>query len=169
MLPGPLVGEVGQFLAAGRPNLLPRSEAADKRYKNPDNDRRGPWKTSDLSARNPYSLGTYPVTTPSGRVITGPPRGRYWAVSKDKLEELDADKRIWWGEKGDNVPALKRFLSEVKQGMVPQTIWTYQQAGHTQDAKKELVRLMDFQDTSDVFITGGSTRTHPRHGRGRGP
>jgi DNA modification methylase len=136
-----------------RPNLLPRTEKQDKAYKNPDNDLRGSWKPSDLSARNPYSLGTYPITTPSGRVITGPPKGSYWRVSKEKLEALDADKRIWWGEKGNNVPALKRFLSDVKQGVVPQTIWTYQQAGHTQDAKKELVRLMDFQDTSDVFIT----------------
>jgi adenine-specific DNA-methyltransferase len=86
-------------------------------------------------------------------VIPGPPKGSYWRVSEEKLRELDAHRRIWWGENGNNVPALKRFLSEVKQGVVPQTIWSYEQAGHTQDAKKELVRLMDFEDTSDVFIT----------------
>ncbi len=136
-----------------RPNLLPRSEEAANRYKNPDNDPRGPWTSSDLSARNPYSKGIYPITTPSGRVIPGPPKGSYWRVSEEKLKELDADGRIWWGPQKDGVPRLKRFLSEVKQGVVPQTIWTYQQAGHTQDAKKELVRLMDFADTSDVFIT----------------
>jgi adenine-specific DNA-methyltransferase len=136
-----------------RPNLLPRSEKQDKIYKNPDNDPRGPWASDNLSARNPYSLGTYPVTTPSGKVIPGPPKGRYWAISEEKLKELDTDGRIWWGPDGDRAPRLKRFLSEVKQGVVPQTIWTYQQAGHTQDAKKELVRLMDFEDTSDVFIT----------------
>ncbi len=136
-----------------RPNLLPRSEAADKRYKNPDNDPRGQWTSGDLSARNYYSLGTYPVKTPSGKMISGPPRGSYWRVSQEKLTELDADGRVWWGPKGEGVPRLKRFLSEVKQGVVPQTIWSYEQAGHTQDAKKELVRLMDFEDTSDVFIT----------------
>ncbi|WP_047866597.1 site-specific DNA-methyltransferase [Rubrobacter aplysinae] len=136
-----------------RPNLIPRSEAADERYKNPDNDPRGPWTSGDLSARNHYSKGTYPVTTPSGKVISGPPKGSYWRVSKEYLEELNAEGRIWWGKDQNNVPRLKRFLSEVKQGVVPQTIWSYEQAGHTQDAKKELVRLMDFQDTSDVFIT----------------
>ena len=136
-----------------RPNLLPRTEKMNKVYKNPDSDHRGLWRSDNLSARNAYSKGIYPVETPSGRVIPGPPKGSYWRVSKEKLEELDADNRIWWGEKGNNVPALKRFLSEVKQGVVPQTIWSYEQAGHTQDAKKELVRLMDFEDTSDVFIT----------------
>ncbi len=136
-----------------RPNFLPRTEKQNKAFKNPDNDSRGPWKAGDLSLRNPYSLGTYSITTPSGRLIPGPPPGRYWAISKEKLEALNADGRIWWGEKGNNVPAVKQFLSEVRQGLVPQTIWTYDQAGHNQDAKKELVRLMDFEDTSDVFIT----------------
>jgi DNA modification methylase len=136
-----------------RPNLLPRTAKQDKAFKNPDNDPRGPWKAGDLSLRNFYSLGTYPIETPSGRTISGPPPGRYWAISKEKLEALDADNRIWWGTKGNNVPAIKQFLSEVRQGLVPQTIWTYEQAGHNQDAKKELVRLMDFEDTSDVFIT----------------
>lgn len=134
-----------------RPNLLPRSQAADERYRNPDDDPRGPWTSGDLSARNYYSLGTYPVTTPSGRIISGPPRGTYWRVSQERLAELDSDGRIWWGPKGEGVPRLKRFLSEVKQGVVPQTIWSYQQAGHTQDAKKELVSLVEFEDASDVF------------------
>jgi len=136
-----------------RPNLLPRSEAADKRYRNPDADPRGPWTSGDLSARNYYSLGTYPVETPSGKTISGPPTGTYWRVSKERLKELDTDSRIWWGPKGEGVPRLKRFLSEVKQGLVPQTIWSYEQAGHTQDAKKELVSLMEFEDASDVFTT----------------
>src|SRR5215208_3150411 len=136
-----------------RPHLMPRTEKQDAIYKNRDNDPRGPWYGDNLSARNPYSKGVYPITTPSGRVITGPSKGNYWRVSKERLEALDADKRIWWGEKGSNVPTLKRFLSEVKQGVVPQTIWSHEHAGSTRGAKKELVRLMNFEDTSDVFIT----------------
>lgn len=124
-----------------RPNLMPRTEKQDRAYKNPDNDPRGPWKPGDLSARNYYSLGTYPITTPSGRLIEGPPNAMYWRVSEAKLSELDSDGRIWWGRGGGNVPAIKRFLSEVKQGMVPQTWWSYEEVGHTQDAKREVVEL----------------------------
>jgi adenine-specific DNA-methyltransferase len=131
------------------PNLVERTEDQDKAYKNLDNDSRGPWKSSDLSARNFYSLGTYPVTTPSGRQISGPPSGRYWTISEAKLKELDADNRIWWGRKGDSAPSFKRFLSDVMQGRVPQTYWHYDEAGHTQDAKKEIVALFG----SDVFAT----------------
>jgi adenine-specific DNA-methyltransferase len=121
--------------------LLPRSTKQDKAYKNPDNDPRGPWKASDLSARNYYSLGSYSITTPSGRFVGKPPQGRYWAISAEKLEELDADGRIWWGRDGNNVPALKRFLSEVLEGVVPQTIWFYEEVGHNQAAKQHLARL----------------------------
>lgn len=121
--------------------LLPRTEEQNARYSNPDNDPRGDWKPSDLSARNYYSKGTYSIECPSGRVIPGPPEGRYWGVSEDTLWDLDADNRIWWGEHGDNDPAIKRFLSEVKD-IVPETIWTYQEVGHTQDAKKEVIRVL---------------------------
>jgi len=131
-----------------RLGLLPRTEEADSRYANPDNDPRGLWKSSDLSARNPYSKGVYAITCPGGRVIDGPPAGRFWAISEDKFLALDADNRIWWGEDRNQVPAIKRFLSEVKQGLVPETIWTYKEVGHTQDAKKTLLQIFpkDFPD-----------------------
>jgi adenine-specific DNA-methyltransferase len=132
-----------------KPNPMPRSDDQDKIYKNADNDPRGAWRPDNLSARNPYSLGLYGVTTPGGRVIDGPPSGRYWAISKDKLEALNTDNRIWWGKDGNNVPSLKRFLSEVKQGRVPQTYWPYEEVGHTQDAKKESVLLFE----SEPFAT----------------
>jgi site-specific DNA-methyltransferase (adenine-specific)/adenine-specific DNA-methyltransferase len=141
-----------------KPNLVPRAEKQDKAYKNPDNDPRGPWKPSGLDARNPYSKGTYPITCPSGRTIPGPPRGAYWRFSEDKFNELDADRRIWWGKDGNSIPQLKRFLSEVKQGVVPQTLWTYQEVGHTQEAKQELVALCEFPDSASVFITPKPTR-----------
>lgn len=123
------------------PNLVERSDSQDKIYKNPDNDPRGAWRPDNLTARNPYSLGQYGLTTPGGREISGPPKGRYWAISKAKMDDLDKDNRIWWGKDGNNVPALKRFLSEVKQGRVPQTFWSWEEVGHTQDAKKESVLL----------------------------
>lgn len=141
-----------------KPNLVPRSEDQDSAYKNRDNDPRGAWKTSDLSARNPYSEGLYSVICPSGRVINGPPTGRYWTISKDKFEVFDTDKRIWWGKTGNSIPQLKRFLSEVKQGVVPQTMWFYGDVGHTQDAKKELLQLVEFPDSESVFVTPKPTR-----------
>ena len=132
-------------------NLLPRSEKQDKAYKNPDNDPRGPWKPGDLSARNYYSVGRYPITCPSGRVISGPPQGMYWRVSYERLQELDQDKRIWWGRDGNNVPSMKRFLTDVMAGVVPETIWTYQEVGHNQAAKQHLKELLP--DEEDLFIT----------------
>lgn len=136
-----------------RPNPMPRSAAQDKAYKNPDRDMRGPWKAGDMSARNFYSKGTYPITCPSGRVVAGPPPGNYWRYSEEKFLELDRDKRIWWGKDGNNVPAIKRFLSDVQQGVVPQTLWKYEEVGHTQDAKKEIHEILKFEKSEDVFST----------------
>ncbi|RZA30717.1 MAG: site-specific DNA-methyltransferase [Proteobacteria bacterium] len=136
-----------------RPNPLPRSADQDKAYKNPDNDPRGPWTSGDLAARNFYGEGRYPITCPSGRVIDGPPAGSYWRVSRRKFDELDADQRIWWGKDRNNTPRLKRFLSEVKKGVVPQTLWTYGAVGHTQDAKKQLNEILPMERNDDVFST----------------
>lgn len=132
-----------------KPNALKRTEKHAKLYKNPDNDPRGPWTSGDLSARNFYGAGTYPVTCPNGRVLEGPPRGMYWRVSSERMKELDAEGRVWWGEDGGNVPRLKRYLSEVKEGIVPQTLWFHQDVGNTQEAKKEANAL--FEDES--FLT----------------
>jgi adenine-specific DNA-methyltransferase len=131
------------------PNPMPRSEKQDKAYKNLDNDSRGLWRPNNLAARNFYSKGTYAIRCPSGRVIEGPPAGSYWRVSEEKFWEMDKQGRIWWGKDGNNVPAPKIYLSEVKQGVVPQTFWSYEDVGHTQEAKKEIVTLF----TEDVFGT----------------
>lgn len=138
-------------------NLLPRTEEQDKVYKNPDNDPRGLWSPDNLSARNPYSLELYSITYPGGRVIPGPPTGRYWVVSEEKFKQMDADGRIYWCKDGNNIPAPKRYLSEVKQDRVPQTIWEYGEVGHTQDAKKDL----------KVIFDGEMPFVHPS-GKGRG-
>ncbi len=140
------------------PNLLPRTDEQNAAYKNPDNDPRGIWKTSDLSARNYYSEGSYSVTSPSGRVIESPPKGRYWTISNKRLTELDQDNRIWWGKDGNSTPQLKRFLTDVKDGRVPQTMWFYKDVGHTQEAKQELVDIVPFKTSDDVFITPKPTR-----------
>ncbi|MDZ4854524.1 MAG: site-specific DNA-methyltransferase [Nitrospirota bacterium] len=136
-----------------RPEFLPRTEEQDSHYSNHDNDSRGLWMSDNLSARNYYSEGTYSVTCLFGRVIDGPPPGTYWRVSKQKLLELDRDKRIWWGKDGNGTPRLKRFLSEVKQGRVPQTLWSYSEVGHTQDAKKQLMEYVAFEQTDNVLDT----------------
>jgi adenine-specific DNA-methyltransferase len=133
------------------PNMLPQTEEMIARYKNPDNDPRGVWQSDNLTARNRYDAGLYPVTCPSQRVIDGPPRGSYWRVSEKNFQKLDNDNRIWWGKDGNNMPRLKRFLSEVKQGKTPQTIWSYSEVGHTQDAKKSLLKYVDFQETENVL------------------
>lgn len=127
--------------AVWRPNELPRSDKLNASYRNPDNDPRGPWTSGDLSARNYYGAGTYPITCPSGKIIAGPPNGMFWRVSKQKFEEMDADNRIWWGADGNNTPRIKRFLSEVKSGVVPQTMWMNSEVGNTQEAKKESIQL----------------------------
>ncbi len=139
-------GKQGEFW---KPNLMPRSDKQDKAYKNPDQDPRGLWRPNNLAARNFYSKGTYSITCPSGRVIPGPPSGSYWRVSEEKFWQMDANGRIWWGKDGNNVPAPKIYLTEVKEGIVPQTFWSYEEVGHTQEAKKEIVTL--FGD--DVFGT----------------
>ncbi|EBA14426.1 adenine specific DNA methylase [Roseobacter sp. SK209-2-6] len=134
-------------------NLLERGEGEDSRYKNPDSDPRGPWTSSDLSARNPYSLGVYPLRTPSGREIEGPPAGRYWTVSKENFEKLDADNRIWWGTKGNNFPRLKRFLSEVAQGVIPNSLWMHSEVGHNQEAKQEVGSIFHEANRETLFST----------------
>lgn len=136
-----------------RPNLLPRTEKQNSMYSNPDNDPRGPWRPNNLSARNYYSLGTYSIKCPGGRIIEGPPSGRYWIYSEEKFWELDRQGRIYWGKDGNNIPAPKTYLSEVKQGIVPQTYWSYEEVGHTQDAKKDLISLVEFPSSDEVFDT----------------
>lgn len=134
-----------------RPQKLARTPEMEARYKNPDNDPRGPWKAENMSARNRYDAGVYPVTCPSGRIVSGPPTGNYWRINEAKFKELDADGRIWWGADGNNTPAVKRYLSEVANGRTPQTLWFYEEVGHTQDAKKTLLKYVQFQHTENVL------------------
>ncbi len=130
------------------PNLLERSDEMNARYKNPDNDPRGPWKPADFSARTYSPSGDYAIKLPSGKIVN-PPSSRAWITNKERFEELVKDNRIWFGESGNNVPAQKKFLSEVKQGMTAMTIWKYKDVGHNQDGKKEVKAF----NSSSVFAT----------------
>ena len=141
-----------------RPNLLPRSEDMLARYTNPDDDPRGRWLLGDLAARNPYQAGLYSIETPSGKIIEGPPPGSYWRVSREKFDELDRDNRIWWGESGDGRPGLKRFLSEVRDGVIPQTYWSWKEVGSTRNAKRELSEILEARTGDVVFDTPKPTR-----------
>lgn len=124
-----------------RPNLLPRSNDANARYKNPDNDPRGVWKAGDFTGAGATSQ-TYPIITPTGRTLY-PPEGKHWIASKENYEKLRADNRIWFGSNGDNVPSIKRFLSEVKSGMAQISILDYSEVGHSDEANRELKKLME--------------------------
>ena len=120
---------------------LPRTEEANARYSNPDNDPRGPWMSSDISVKTYNSACDYPITTPSGRVVE-PPAGRCWRLSPKAFGERLRENRIWFGPNGDNTPRIKRFLSELKfEGMAPTSILFYKEVGHSQEGAQEVVSL----------------------------
>lgn len=129
-------------------NGLPRDEKSDDRYKNPDNDPRGVWQSDNLSVGPAVAQKVYEIEAPNGRKIM-PPSGRCWLYTKERLKEMIDDNRIWFGEDGGNVPRLKRFLSEVKSGLTPMTIWKYTDVGHSQDAAQKLKALFDGKDYFD--------------------
>ena len=143
-----------------RPNLLPRTDEMNQRYSNPDNDPRGVWKNVDFTisltggqrgeqyARTGHSENIYEITTPSGRKVM-PAKGRCWIVTKEKYQELLNQERVWFGNNGSNVPALKRFLTEVQDGIVATTLWLRNEVGDNQEAKREAGSI----NANDIFAT----------------
>ena len=120
---------------------LPRTEEANARYSNPDNDPRGVWMSSDISVKTYNAACDYPITTPSGKIVE-PPAGRCWSLSAKAFAERLQDNRIWFGPNGDNTPRLKRFLSELKyDGMAPTSLLFYKDVGHSQEGAQEVVSL----------------------------
>ncbi len=162
-------------------NILPRSPKQDDDYKNPDNDPRGPWKAGNLAVGPAVEAQVYEITTPTGRKVW-PPKGYCWRFNKERFEELTKDNRISFGESGNNVPAPKMFLSEVRDGVVPMTVWTYKDVGHNQEATREVRDILEGafftspkplrylkriihlgSDKSDIildFFAGSSTTAH---------
>lgn len=122
---------------------LPRTEEANARYSNPDNDPRGVWMSSDISVKTYNAECDYPITAPSGRVIE-PPAGRCWRLSKKAFLERLQDNRIWFGPDGNGVPRIKRFLTDLKhEGMAPTSIMFFKDVGHSQEGAQEVSKLLD--------------------------
>ena len=121
---------------------LPRTAEMNARYKNPDNDPRGPWQSGDLTAKTYSAAYDYPITTPSGKVIS-PTNGRSWITSKDRIQEWIKEGKIWFGENGDNTPRYKRYLCDMTDGIVPTTLWKYEEVGHSQEGRQEVKALFD--------------------------
>ena len=132
-------------------NLLPLTEEAKSRYKNPDNDSRGDWQSVSLNAQAGHATKSqfYTITTPSGKLVN-PPSGRCWSVTNKVYESLVKDNRIWFGEDGNNVPRKKVFLNEITQGLTPHTLWKANEVGTTDTAKKELIKIFDGKETLDT-------------------
>lgn len=122
--------------------LLPRSAESDARYKNPDNDPHGPWTSDNMTVKSYSANYDYPIKTPNGTIYY-PPAGRCWFTSKERMQKLIENGAVWFGNNGGNMPRIKRYLSDVQQGMTPITIWKYLDVGHNQEARQELKKLFD--------------------------
>jgi adenine-specific DNA-methyltransferase len=131
-------------------NRLQRTDAQDARYKNPDNDPRGAWTSGDLLRNEERDYAIYPIIGPSGRKHM-PPRGTSWRFTQEKFAELVADNRIWFGADGNNVPRLKRFLTEVADTVPATTWWEHKEVGHNDEAKKEVMAAVP--EDAQVFGT----------------
>jgi adenine-specific DNA-methyltransferase len=123
-------------------NPIPRTDAQKARYRNPDNDSRGPWLQGDNgTAKSGGESLLYPITLPSGRVVL-PPKGNYWRFSKDNFEKSRAEGRVYFGANGDGMPLIKRYLTDVQDGVVPRTWWPAEEAGSNQSAKRDHLRKL---------------------------
>ena len=131
-------------------NLIQRTEKQDKAYQNTDNDARGIWKASDLTRSEYRERDFYGITTPSGKIVH-PAKGRSWSRPPEEIERLRNDDRLWFGKNGDAIPSLKRFLTEVKEGTVPVTLWGRKDVGDNQEGKKQLIEI--FPETNEPFAT----------------
>lgn len=132
-----------------RIHLLPRTDEMNSRYKNPDNDPRGPWQSGDLVASGERSNGHFFVTSPKTGKQFDVPQGKHWVYSQDNLIRLVEDNQVWFGEDGNSFPRKKRFLSDVQDGRTPNTLWLAEEVGHNQTATRELKVLFDDEKCFD--------------------
>lgn len=124
------------------PKLQERTGEALQKFKNPDNDPRGAWTSGDLTSKTKAKGHSYAIISPSGKEFY-PPAGRQWAPAYDTYLKLRDDNRLWFGENGENVPRQKQFLSEIQSGVVPTSLLFHSECGHNQEAKKELLSLLN--------------------------
>jgi adenine-specific DNA-methyltransferase len=129
-------------------NKLPRSDELNASFTNPDNDPRGPWASGPIQVGPRVESRVYEIITPNGKKVLPPPQA-CWRFSEEKYKEMVEDNRIYFGANGDNVPRIKRFLTEVKDGVVSMTLWLRDDVGDNQEAKKEIKQLFD----QDIFDT----------------
>ncbi|MDO9610619.1 MAG: site-specific DNA-methyltransferase [Serpentinimonas sp.] len=132
--------------------LLSRSDEQTAKYKNPDNDPRGLWKPENSSisllsgqrgkqyAKTGESENIFPIVSPTG-VTHLPPKNRCWVFNRSKYELLKADGRIWFGSDGNGRPSVKKYIAEISQGVMPQTVWLHDEVGHNQESSREIRAL----------------------------
>jgi len=141
---------VYQKSSAFIPNLLPRTDKQDSIYKNPDNDPRGLWRPDNLTRTEYRERDYYPITSPKTGEVFYPPKGSSWRHPREQVEKMIADNRIWFGLDGTSRPAPKRFLSEVRQGIVASAWWPFSDVGHNDESKKELQKIFDNESPFDT-------------------
>ena len=124
-------------------NLLPRTEKQNALYKYDSNDGKGRWRSDNLSVRTYSANYDYPITNPNTGVVYNPPSGRSWITNKETMQKWIQENRVFFGQKGDGAPQLKRYLSEVQDGVVPTTYWSYDDCGHNDEARKEVKELFE--------------------------
>ena len=130
-------------------NLLPRTEKQNHLYKYDSNDGKGKWRSDNLSVRTYSAAYDFPIINPNTGVSYIPPKGRSWMTNKETIKLWIDEGRIFFGQKGDGAPQLKRYLSEVQDGVVPITYWSYDECGHNDEARKEIKVLFDGQPPFD--------------------
>lgn len=128
--------------AYGWERYLLKRDVMPSNYSNPDNDPRGPWSSGDFTAEGPTPNCIYEIVAPNGQIHL-PPQGKRWVYNKENYEQLRKENRFWFGKNGDAFPRIKRYWSEVQQGMVPNSMWFYEEVGHTQEAKQECNKLFE--------------------------
>lgn len=131
-------------------NLLPRTKNMEQRFKNPDNDPRGKWSSSDMTVKRVTPKDIYPIKSPSGKTFY-PPKGRSWSISQKSFLKAVKENNVWFGTKGSNMPRYKRFRTNVQEGIVPVTVWLHNDVGHNQNAKQELKKI--FPESETPFST----------------
>lgn len=137
------------FAAAA--NKLPGTQDIIDRYKNPDNDPRGPWQSVSANVQAGHAVPSqfYQVVSPNGKVHF-PPNGRCWAYNKSRMEREIEENNVWFGKDGNGVPRIKKFLRDKLIKVTPETIWFAEECGTSKSAKKHLLNMFPDETVFDT-------------------